>query len=96
MHAHAVTPSTGPNAAGGLRANGITFDRFVRACVVVKSLTENFQRLDTHRQGERQFSAFGIVHPLIALATTGYVTMQYEQFLEISRFSGSKVMSTDH
>ncbi|KAH9951312.1 EF-hand [Amylocystis lapponica] len=30
---------------------GITFDRFVRACVVVKSLTESFQRLDTNRDG---------------------------------------------
>ncbi|KXN80634.1 Programmed cell death protein 6 [Leucoagaricus sp. SymC.cos] len=26
---------------------GISFDRFVRACVVVKQLTESFQRLDT-------------------------------------------------
>lgn len=26
---------------------GITFDRFVRACVVIKQLTESFQRLDT-------------------------------------------------
>lgn len=26
---------------------GITFDRFVRACVVIKSLTEGFQRFDT-------------------------------------------------
>ncbi|KAI0670491.1 EF-hand [Trametes maxima] len=30
---------------------GITFDRFVRACVVVKSLTEAFQRVDTDRDG---------------------------------------------
>jgi len=30
---------------------GITFDRFVRACVVVKSLTESFQKLDTQRSG---------------------------------------------
>jgi len=29
----------------------ITFDRFVRACVVVKTLTESFQRLDVQRQG---------------------------------------------
>ncbi|KAF8466516.1 hypothetical protein JB92DRAFT_3086221 [Gautieria morchelliformis] len=32
-------------------APGITFDRFVRACVVVKTLTEAFQRLDTDRDG---------------------------------------------
>jgi len=30
---------------------GITFDRFVRACVVVKTLTESFQRSDTDRDG---------------------------------------------
>jgi len=30
---------------------GITFDRFVRACVVVKQLTESFQRLDADRDG---------------------------------------------
>ncbi|KAF9453283.1 EF-hand [Macrolepiota fuliginosa MF-IS2] len=30
---------------------GITFDRFVRACVVVKTLTEAFQRHDTDRDG---------------------------------------------
>ena len=30
---------------------GITFDRFVRACVVVKQITESFARLDTDRDG---------------------------------------------
>jgi Ca2+-binding EF-hand superfamily protein len=30
---------------------GITFDRFVRACVAVKTLTESFQRADTDRDG---------------------------------------------
>ncbi|OCH95500.1 EF-hand protein [Obba rivulosa] len=30
---------------------GITFDRFVRACVVVKSLTESFQQCDNDRDG---------------------------------------------
>ncbi|KZT69007.1 EF-hand [Daedalea quercina L-15889] len=35
---------------------GITFDRFVRACVVVKSLTESFQRVDTDRDGWVQLS----------------------------------------
>jgi len=32
-------------------APGITFDRFVRCCVVVKQLTESFQRLDTRKTG---------------------------------------------
>ncbi|KAJ7632189.1 hypothetical protein FB45DRAFT_911762 [Roridomyces roridus] len=35
---------------------GITFDRFVRACVVVKTLTESFQRVDTDRDGWVQLS----------------------------------------
>ncbi|KIJ24218.1 hypothetical protein M422DRAFT_217219 [Sphaerobolus stellatus SS14] len=30
---------------------GITFDRFVRACVAVRTLTESFQRIDTDRDG---------------------------------------------
>jgi Ca2+-binding EF-hand superfamily protein len=38
------TPGYGPPP-------GITFDRFVRACVVVKTLTEAFQRADTDRDG---------------------------------------------
>jgi len=35
---------------------GITFDRFVRACVVVKTVTEAFQRADTDRDGWVQLS----------------------------------------
>ncbi|KAI0732525.1 hypothetical protein C8Q72DRAFT_120038 [Fomitopsis betulina] len=38
-------------ASGPGLAQGITFDRFVRACVAVKQLTESFQRLDTDRDG---------------------------------------------
>jgi len=30
---------------------GITFDRFVRACVAIKTLTEEFRRVDTDRDG---------------------------------------------
>jgi len=35
----------------GTSREGITFDRFVRACVVVRQLTEAFRRLDTDRDG---------------------------------------------
>jgi len=35
---------------------GITFDRFMRACVVVKTLTEAFQRVDTDRDGQISIS----------------------------------------
>ncbi|EIN07732.1 EF-hand [Punctularia strigosozonata HHB-11173 SS5] len=42
--------ATGPSEGYG-PPPGITFDRFVRACVVVKTLTESFQRIDTDRDG---------------------------------------------
>ncbi|KIM87576.1 hypothetical protein PILCRDRAFT_815137 [Piloderma croceum F 1598] len=42
--------ASGP-AAGYGPPPGITFDRFVRACVVVKTLTESFQRADTSGSG---------------------------------------------
>ncbi|KAI0928818.1 hypothetical protein AcW1_005948 [Taiwanofungus camphoratus] len=42
--------ASGPSAGYG-PPPGITFDRFVRACVVVKQLTESFQRVDTDRDG---------------------------------------------
>ncbi|KAI6007751.1 hypothetical protein F5J12DRAFT_892620 [Pisolithus orientalis] len=35
----------------GIIPTGISFDRFVRACVVVKQLTETFQRLDIDNDG---------------------------------------------
>ncbi|KAF9049370.1 EF-hand [Hymenopellis radicata] len=41
-----ASPSTGYGPPPG-----ITFDRFVRACVVVKTLTEAFQRVDSDRDG---------------------------------------------
>ncbi|GBE82346.1 hypothetical protein BKA93DRAFT_760590 [Sparassis latifolia] len=47
--------ASGPSAEYG-PPPGITFDRFVRACVVVKSLTEAFQRADTNRDGWVQFN----------------------------------------
>lgn len=43
--------ASGPMPMGYGPAPGITFDRFVRACVVVKTLTEAFQAADTDRDG---------------------------------------------
>ncbi|KAI0079972.1 EF-hand [Panus rudis PR-1116 ss-1] len=43
--------ATGPSSGYGAPPPGITFDRFVRACVVVKTLTEAFQRADADRDG---------------------------------------------
>ncbi|KAF8078101.1 hypothetical protein FPV67DRAFT_1557515 [Lyophyllum atratum] len=45
-HKYASEPSVGYGPPPG-----ITFDRFVRACVVVKTLTEAFQRVDNDRDG---------------------------------------------
>jgi len=43
---------TAPAAGGHQSAPpGVTFDRFVRACVVVKQITESFAALDTDRDG---------------------------------------------
>jgi len=49
-----AAPSRGPggfNMPGTAGTGGITFDRFVRACVVVKQLTDAFTKLDTDRDG---------------------------------------------
>jgi hypothetical protein len=35
----------------GAAQPGITFDRFVRACVVVKQISDSFVALDTDRDG---------------------------------------------
>jgi len=44
VKASAPVPGRGPPP-------GISFDRFVRACVVIKQLTEAFQRHDTNQSG---------------------------------------------
>ena len=51
-----------PNANGG-----ITFDRFVRACVVVKQITESFQKLDTDRDGWAQINYDQFMHTVLSL-----------------------------
>jgi Ca2+-binding EF-hand superfamily protein len=50
--ASTVAPAHGAHGGyGQQRPPGITFDRFVRCCVVVRQLTEAFNRLDTQRSG---------------------------------------------
>ncbi|KAL7277654.1 hypothetical protein ACG7TL_008581 [Trametes sanguinea] len=51
----------------GPDANGITFDRFVRACVVIKQVTEAFQRLDTDRDGWVQINYDQFMHTVLSL-----------------------------
>jgi len=51
-----AAPGFGGRPPAGAQASGITFDRFVRACVVIKQLTEAFQKVDTDRDGWIQIS----------------------------------------
>ncbi|KJA18142.1 hypothetical protein HYPSUDRAFT_968702 [Hypholoma sublateritium FD-334 SS-4] len=48
-------------------APGITFDRFVRACVVVKQLSEAFGRLDTDRDGWIQINYDQFMNTVLCL-----------------------------
>ncbi|KAI0074870.1 EF-hand [Panus rudis PR-1116 ss-1] len=58
-YAPAVPGSRGPPP-------GISFDRFVRACVVIKQLTEAFQRLDTDRDGWIQINYDTFMHTVLS------------------------------
>ncbi|KZS87015.1 EF-hand [Sistotremastrum niveocremeum HHB9708] len=62
--------TTAGQSAGGFRASGqstgVTFDRFVRCCVVVKTLTESFQRLDTDRDGWVQINYDQFMHTVLS------------------------------
>ena len=60
---------TGPRGGPGMppSAGGITFDRFVRACVVVKQISESFQRLDTNRSGWVQMNYEQFMHTVLSL-----------------------------
>jgi len=46
---------------------GISFDRFVRACVVVKQLSESFARLDTDRDGWIQINYDQFMNTVLSL-----------------------------
>jgi len=46
---------------------GISFDRFVRACVVVKQLSESFGKLDTDRDGWIQINYDQFMHTVLSL-----------------------------
>ncbi|KAF9235278.1 hypothetical protein BU15DRAFT_78197 [Melanogaster broomeanus] len=46
---------------------GITFDRFVRACVVIKQLTESFRSLDTDHDGWIQIDYDRFLHTVLSL-----------------------------
>ncbi|KAK0486492.1 hypothetical protein IW261DRAFT_800024 [Armillaria novae-zelandiae] len=54
-------------AAGHGTLPGISFDRFVRACVVVKQLSEAFGRLDTDRDGWIQINYDQFMQTVLSL-----------------------------
>ncbi|KAF8058680.1 hypothetical protein FPV67DRAFT_513340 [Lyophyllum atratum] len=53
--------------ARGAPPPGISFDRFVRACVVVKQLSEAFGKLDTDRDGWIQINYDQFMHTVLSL-----------------------------
>jgi Ca2+-binding EF-hand superfamily protein len=54
-------------AASRMAPSGITFDRFVRACVVVKQLSEAFRRLDTDHDGWVQINYDQFMQTVLSL-----------------------------
>ncbi|KAJ7032256.1 hypothetical protein C8F04DRAFT_1107740 [Mycena alexandri] len=62
VKASATAPAPGRGAPPG-----ISFDRFVRACVVVKQLSEAFGRLDTDRDGWIQIGYEGFMETVLSL-----------------------------
>jgi Ca2+-binding EF-hand superfamily protein len=67
-------PAPAPPAPSGFggrlpvasQATGITFDRFVRACVVIKQLSEAFQKIDTDRDGWIQINYDQFMHTVLS------------------------------
>jgi hypothetical protein len=51
----------------GAAPPGISFDRFVRACVVIKQLTEAFQKIDTDKDGWIQISYEQFMQTVLSL-----------------------------
>lgn len=63
----ASAPQTHPGYPGSQQQQGITFDRFVRACVVVKQITESFSNLDSDHDGWVQINYEQFMHTVLML-----------------------------
>jgi len=61
-----AVPGFGGRPPPAAQASGITFDRFVRACVVIKQLTEAFQKIDTDRDGWIQINYDQFMHTVLS------------------------------
>lgn len=59
-----VGPAVG-HVHGRQASPGVSFDRFVRCCVVVKTLSESFQRMDTDRDGWIQINYEQFMHTVL-------------------------------
>ena len=59
--------ATSVTGGRGAPPPAISFDRFVRACVVIKQLTEAFGRLDTNRSGWIQISYETFMQTVLSL-----------------------------
>lgn len=68
---------------------GITFDRFVRACVAIKTLTEAFQRW----VGSWEHCGAELIDKLNRLDTDrdGWIQISYDQFMNVSPSSSSEM-----
>lgn len=63
----ASAPQVHPGYPGSQQQQGITFDRFVRACVVVKQITESFSSLDADHDGWVQINYEQFMHTVLLL-----------------------------
>lgn len=64
---HGVDVKATATQVPGGASPGISFDRFVRACVVVKQLTEAFQKIDTDRDGWIQINYDQFMQTVLSL-----------------------------
>ena len=62
-----MAQGSGPRAGHGAPPAGITFDRFVRACVVIKQITESFQKRDNDRDGWVQINYNQFMETVLSL-----------------------------
>ena len=78
-------PGFGGRPPAGAQASGITFDRFVRACVVIKQLTEAFQKVDTDRVRtfNNEFRRHVVDNLGLIFIQDGWIQISYEQFMTI-------------
>ena len=80
---------TAKAASGPLTETGppptITFDRFIRACVTVKTLTDSFKRYARLRIHCNRWALSWVIYSL-DVDKDGWVRINYEQFITVSGY----------